>query len=106
MYKEKILKFASEQSIEVLTIENNEQKVIRRQGDLSKHFCENDTIEFNDSTEAFVNTSNSNENIINTIKTLDIKVYRNGSKVDLRKEPFKIVKEIVNCVISFFVYGS
>ena len=30
MYKEKILKFASEQSIEVLTIENNEQKVIRR----------------------------------------------------------------------------
>lgn len=105
MYKDKILKFASEQSIEVLTIENNEQKTIRRQGDLSKYFSENDTIEFDDSTAAFCNNK-IDDNVLQVIKNLNITVYRDGSKVDLKKEPFKVSKEIITCVVSFFGYGS
>lgn len=105
MYKDNILKFASEQTVEVIIIEGQEQKTIRRQGDLSKWFGENDTIEFDDSTEAFSKT-NLSDKLLEVVKVLDIKVYKDGSKLNLNKEPFKMTKEIVSCVVSFFVYGS
>lgn len=105
MYKNKILDFANEQSIEAPTIENNEVKNIRRQGDVSKWFDEKDIIEFDDSVEAFTNITDGMD-ILDSFKKIKLKIYRNGDTVDIKKEPFHCMRELNKCIAAFFVYGG
>lgn len=106
MYKENIVKFVSEQTVESSTVVNNEIKVVRRQGDVSKYFSENDYLTFDDSAETFCLKVTLTDNILKIAKDIDLKVYKNNKLLDLNKEPFKVVKEIVSAVAGFFVYGS
>lgn len=105
MYKENILTFISSQSVEVSNVVNNEIKKERRSGNVSKWFNERDTIEFDDSAESFLKV-NTSGNILETIKQLNVNVYRDGVKVDLKKESFHCVAEIAMCVASFFIFRS
>lgn len=105
MYKENIVKFASEQVVTVNVPGENDYKRERKQGDVSKWFGETDTIEFDDSAEAFLNIKEST-NILEAMKILDVKVFRNSVKVDLKKESMHCVSQINKCIMNFFVSGS
>lgn len=106
MIKEKLLDFVSKQTIEEVFPKGNDLKTVRRSGDASKWFSPEDEIEFDDSAETFCLKVNLTDNILKIAKDLSIKVYRNGKVVNLEKEPFKCVKEIVGAVASFFMYAN
>lgn len=106
MYKDKIVDFVSRQSVEEVIPKGSELKTIRRAGDCSKWFGPDDEIEFDDSAETFCMKVNLTDNILKIAKTLNITVIRDGKRVNLEREPFKCVKEVVGAVASFFLFAN
>lgn len=107
MIKEKIVEFVGKQTIDVVVPnpKGDGVKTVRRFGDVSKYFSVDDTIEFDDSCEVFVN-ANLTGNVLDVAEQLKIQVTKDGKLLNLKKAPFKVVKEIVGAVAGFFVYGE
>ena len=101
-----IKQFVSEQTIEYSANINGQLKTVRRLGDVNNHFGDNDYMSFEDTAETIFLKVDFTENVLKIAKTIDLKVYRNEQLVDLNKENFHVVREIVSAIVSFFVYGS
>lgn len=85
-------------------VEGREVRYERIFGDVSKWFGENDTIEFDDSAEAFMNITH-NSTILETLKIIRLKIYRDNKEIDIKKESFHCVAMINKCIMSFFAMG-
>lgn len=106
MYKEKILKFGEEQIINVpIKDTSDEIKFERKKGDLSKYFGENDTIEFDDSAAGFLNIK-TDANLLESLRTLKVKITRGDKETDLSKESYHCISMINKCIMSFFLMGE
>lgn len=106
MYKNDIIKFASDQIVQVPIKDMSEtMKHERKQGDLSRWFKDGDTIEFDDSAEAFMSIKQT-ANILECFSIVKLRVTRSGTEVNLKKEPFHCVSMINKCLMGFFVMGS
>lgn len=107
MIKEKIVEFVSKQTIDVVVPNPKGEgvKTIRRFGDVSNYFNVDDTIEFDDSCEAFINV-NLSGSVLEVAEALKVTIVKDGKVLNLKKAPFKVVKEVIGAVAGFFVYGE
>ena len=105
MYSNKILDFAKEQVIEVTKKVVSKEKQIERQfADLSKWFGENDTIEFDDSFGTFINLK-AGADIMKGFEGIQLKIWRDGAEVELKKEQVHCIMTLNKCLFSFFTEG-
>lgn len=107
MIKEKIVDFVGRQTLDVVVPNNKGDgvKTIRRFGDVSNYFSADDVIEFDDSCEAFINV-NLSGSVLEVAEALKVVITKDGKVLNLRKAPFKVVKEVIGAVAGFFVYGE
>lgn len=102
----KIKEFVSGQTIEYTSNINGELKTVRRLANVDKYFGDNDTMTFTDDAETIFLKVNFSDNVLKIAQSIDLKVYRNGQLIDLAKENFHMVRELVSAIVGFFIFGS
>lgn len=107
MVKEKIVDFVSKQTLDVVVPnpKGDGVKTVRRFGDVSSYFSADDMIEFDDSCESFINV-NLSGSVLEVAEALKVTITKDGKVLNLKKAPFKVVKEVIGAVAGFFVYGE
>lgn len=102
----KIKEFVREQTIEYTANINGELKTVRRLANVDKYFDDNDTMTFTDDAETIFMKVNFSDNVLKIAENIDLKVYRSGQCIDLRKENFSMVRELISAIVGFFIFGS
>lgn len=102
----KVKEFVREQTIEYPLNVNGELKTVRRLANVDKYFDDNDTMTFIDDAETIFMKVNFSDNVLKIAEAIDLRVYRGGNCIDLKKENFQMVRELVSAIVGFFIFGS
>lgn len=108
MHKDKIIEFAQKQIITVVeqNIEDNKSMTVKKYCDLSKYFKEEDTVEFYDSTKAYLSIDFEKDNILTLLKKLKLKVIKDGEEVKIEDLPFPAISLLSKAISSFLLSMS